>query len=142
MWPHEKLIDTNGIAESQLPTPIQTMIKKFEALNRDLVEAENDDDEREEVKISRQLKSLSKDIAGLIKDHLDDESEDDLSPDELRLAILDEMVSEGKTQTTSKELANKGYPGASRWGMTIDQRVGNKYRLVKRINQPLHIIPL
>lgn len=128
-YPHERLIEKHSIQTNELPAEIKESIEKFKALNKSLVNPESDLDEREEVKLSKQLKALSQELSNEIKEYLDDEAEDDLPESEINENIIAGL---GKATTTTQELKRLGFVGANKLSMSFRLKVG-KYILVKKI---------
>ncbi len=114
MYQYEKLLQSNQISASDLPSQIKEAIQKLHELDYDLDE-ETDDAEIKD--LTNQIKELDRELVDAIAEWADDEAEDDLPADKIKLNILHSLYQANTHRIGLKHLRASGYhfPAASKW---------------------------
>jgi len=141
---YKKLLQDNAVKESDLPESIQQAINTLHELEYDL---DDEDTDQEIAAIKQDLGKLDKEICTLIVEQLDDESDEDWTPNEglvsgppaqeIKRNLVHTIWQAGLRVVKIAELKKHGYPvpAGSKW----NEKVG-EYTLKKNLyEETVHI---
>lgn len=138
LFPHQILLEENEVNVKDLPNELVELINNFDAKLEDFETAEEAEEEEEIKELKKELKALSIEISGEIKEYLEEnessEEEDKVIPKD-KEGILRYLYEEGYSQVSIQLLKRMGYPtGPFSKLLNTGERVG-KYELKKTASQ-------
>ncbi len=113
---YQQMMRDNSVKESELPEEIRQSINALHELDYDL-EEDFEEADSEMRAIKEDLRNLDREICQLIKEELDNESEEDLPAAEIKAGIIHEIYQSGLKAVKVAHLKKAGYPvpTASKW---------------------------